>query len=159
MVKTLKNLLLWNQKAEDLETWYAASGAGVLPSMFKCRIWVDLDLFYGKVKFGPLCFCMGKKVKQWIFQKLFKSLISKLVDLCSQLNYYMKIYEYQQSRSFTDLCPTSLRFNIFKLLFFKNNTRPIEAIFQVETSWDGRMKASIKWFMSHDQDGHRAHIC
>ena len=22
------------------------------------------------VKFGPLCFCMGKKVKQWIFQKL-----------------------------------------------------------------------------------------
>ena len=27
MVKTLKNLLLWNRKAEDLETWYAASGA------------------------------------------------------------------------------------------------------------------------------------
>ena len=27
--------------------------------------------FYGKVKFGPLCFCLGKKVKQWIFQKLF----------------------------------------------------------------------------------------
>ena len=25
MVKTLKNLLLWNQKADDLETWYAAS--------------------------------------------------------------------------------------------------------------------------------------
>ena len=22
--------------------------------------WVDLDLFYGKVKFGSLCFCMGK---------------------------------------------------------------------------------------------------
>ena len=25
MVKTLKNLLLWNQKADDLETWYSAS--------------------------------------------------------------------------------------------------------------------------------------
>ena len=25
MVKTLKNLLLWNQKANDLESWYAAS--------------------------------------------------------------------------------------------------------------------------------------
>ena len=25
--KTLKNLLLWNQKADDLETWYAALGA------------------------------------------------------------------------------------------------------------------------------------
>ena len=35
MVKTLKNLLLWNQKADDVETWYAAYGAPVLPSLFK----------------------------------------------------------------------------------------------------------------------------
>ena len=35
MVKTLKNLLLRNQKVGDLETWYAASGAQVLPSLFK----------------------------------------------------------------------------------------------------------------------------
>ena len=35
MVKTLKNLLLRNQKADDLETWYAASGGRVLPSLFK----------------------------------------------------------------------------------------------------------------------------
>ena len=60
MVKTLKNLL-WNQKADDPKTWYAASGARVLPSLFKWWPWVDLDLFYGKVKFGPLCFCMGKR--------------------------------------------------------------------------------------------------
>ena len=33
--KTLKNLLLPNQKADDLETWYAVSGARVLPSLFK----------------------------------------------------------------------------------------------------------------------------
>ena len=25
MVKTFRNLLLWNQKADDIETWYAAS--------------------------------------------------------------------------------------------------------------------------------------
>ena len=61
MVKTLKNLLLQNQKAYDLETWYAASGARVLPSLFKWWRWFDLDLFYSKVKFGPLCFCMGKR--------------------------------------------------------------------------------------------------
>ena len=30
-----KNLLLRNQKAEDLDTWYAALGAQVLPSLFK----------------------------------------------------------------------------------------------------------------------------
>ena len=56
-----KNLLLWNQKADDLETWYATLGAQVLPSLFKWWPCVDLDLFYGKVKFGPLCFCMGKR--------------------------------------------------------------------------------------------------
>ena len=33
--KTLKNLLLWNQKADDLESWYAASVTRVLPSLFK----------------------------------------------------------------------------------------------------------------------------
>ena len=58
MVKTFKNLK--NQKADDPETWYAASGAQVLPSLFKLCPWVDLDLFYGKVKYGPLCFCMEK---------------------------------------------------------------------------------------------------
>ena len=33
--KNLKNLLLRNQKAYDLETWYIAFGARVLPSLFK----------------------------------------------------------------------------------------------------------------------------
>ena len=33
--KTLKNLLLRNQKAFDIETKYAALGARVLPSLFK----------------------------------------------------------------------------------------------------------------------------
>ena len=58
-VKNLENPLR-NQKAYDLETWYAASGAQVLPSVFKLWPWIDLDLFYGKVKIGPLCFGMGK---------------------------------------------------------------------------------------------------
>ena len=39
---------------------YAALGARVLSSLFKWWPWVDLDLFYGKVKFGTLCFCMAK---------------------------------------------------------------------------------------------------
>ena len=51
----------WNQRADDLETCYAASGAWVLPSFFKWCPWVGLDLFYGKVKFGPLCFCIGRR--------------------------------------------------------------------------------------------------
>ena len=39
MVNTFKNLLLRNQKANDLETWYAASGAQVLLNLFKCWPW------------------------------------------------------------------------------------------------------------------------
>ena len=35
MVKSLKNLLLQNQMGDHLETWYAALGAQVLPSLFK----------------------------------------------------------------------------------------------------------------------------
>ena len=53
-VKNLKNLLLWNQKADDLESWYAWSGVRVLPTLLKWWPWVDLDLFYRKVKIDPL---------------------------------------------------------------------------------------------------------
>ena len=53
MVKTLKNILLRKEKADDLETWYAASGAQVPSGLFKLWLWVDHDLFYGKIKFGP----------------------------------------------------------------------------------------------------------
>ena len=31
MVKNFKNLLFWNQGADDLETWHTASGSRVLP--------------------------------------------------------------------------------------------------------------------------------
>ena len=51
------------QRANDLETSYAASGAQVLPSLFKLCPWVDLDL-----KFGPLCFCMGKSENNGFFR-------------------------------------------------------------------------------------------
>ena len=68
MVKTLKNLILRNQKADDLETCYAALAARVLPILFKWWLWVDLDLFYGKVKLGPLCFCMGKRKNNRFFR-------------------------------------------------------------------------------------------
>ena len=43
------------------------------------------------------------------------------VGRCSQSDEYTKLYEYQRSRSFIDLHPRSLRFNIFKLLFLRNS--------------------------------------
>ena len=50
--KTFKNLLLWNQRADDIETWYAALGMLDLPSLFKSLSSVDLDLLNVKVKFA-----------------------------------------------------------------------------------------------------------
>ena len=42
------------------------------------------------------------------------------VGRCSQLHEYMKLYEYQRSRSFIEFGPNHSRFNIFKLLFLNN---------------------------------------
>ena len=49
----------------------------------------DPDLFYGKVKFGPLCFCMGK-VETTEFSETI--VVYDIKDgICSQLNEYMKL--------------------------------------------------------------------
>ena len=64
MVKTLKNLLLQNQKSYDLETLHVTSGTQVLQSLYKWWPWVDLDLFYSKVKLGHLYVWMGKTAKK-----------------------------------------------------------------------------------------------
>ena len=52
----------------------------------------------------------------------------------------MAIYDNPRSRSFTDFCPRLLKFNIFKLLFLKKNTKPFEAKFHMEPPWDVGMK-------------------
>ena len=48
--KNLKNLLLQNQEADDLETWYTAMGTQVLPKCVQWWHWVDHDHFYDMVK-------------------------------------------------------------------------------------------------------------
>ena len=86
----------------------------------------DPDLFYGKVKFGPLCFCMGKKVTQMDFSETI-------------LAYDVKVGRYQRSMSFSDLGPRSLRFT-FSNFFSLETARSIKAKFHVKPPWDRRMK-------------------
>ena len=76
------------------------------------------------------------------------------VGRCSELNKYMNLYKYQRSRSFIDLGPRSLRFNIFKLSV--ETAGPIEAEIHMEPPWGN--ENTYKCFMSHDQDGRHAHI-
>ena len=75
-----------------------------------------------------------------------------------QVNEYMMVYDNPRSRSFIDLCPRSLRFNIFIFLFLKKknktkqkkNTWPFEAKFHMESPWDVGMK------MCSNVQGHMA---
>ena len=45
-------LLLLNRWAGYLETWYVALKTWAHYNLFKWWLWIDLDLFYAKVKFG-----------------------------------------------------------------------------------------------------------
>ena len=62
------------------------------------------------------------------------------VGRCSQLNEYMKLYEYQRSRSFTDIIP-NISDSIFLKFYSSITTLPIEAKFHVEPPWNGVTKA------------------
>ena len=70
MLKTFKNLLLWNRWTDFHETWSLASGTQAHYSLYKWWPWVDLDLFYGKVKFGNLGFSIGKSENCWFSEHL-----------------------------------------------------------------------------------------
>ena len=64
MVKTVRKSSFPKPKGQWSSPWYVALGPWAHQSFFKWWPWVDLDLFYGKVKFGPLCFYMGKSVRK-----------------------------------------------------------------------------------------------
>ena len=77
--KNLKTFLLWNQKADDHETWYASLGAQILPSCLNDDPWLTLTYFTARSNLFPYAFVL-EKVKQWIFQKLLYAMMSALVD-------------------------------------------------------------------------------
>ena len=54
--KTFKNLLLWNQKADDLETWYAVLVTQVLPNMLNDDTRLTLTYFTAG-QIVSLCCC------------------------------------------------------------------------------------------------------
>ena len=140
MVKTLNNLLLWNQKADDLESWYAASGIRVLhlPSLFKWCPGLTLAYFTARSNLDPYAF-VWEKCKTMDFSETIVVYDIK-VDRCSQLNEYMKLHEYQRSGLFVDLGP-NVSDLIFSNFFSSITTRPIEAKFHVAPPWDEGTKA------------------
>ena len=75
-----------NQKANDLVAWYVALGSWAHHSLFKRWPFVDLDLFYGKVKFGLLCFYMGKTVRKSFNGRILQQMTIVTKGLCSYKN-------------------------------------------------------------------------
>ena len=67
--KTMKILLLWNHKTDDLESLHAASSTRVLPSLFNDDPGLTLTYFTARSNLVPYTF-VWEKLKQWIFQKL-----------------------------------------------------------------------------------------
>ena len=117
MVKTLKNLLLWNQKANDLESLYAASGTQVLPSWSNDDPELTLTYFTARSNLIPYAF-VWEKGKIMDFSETIVVYDFK-VGRFSLLNEYMNHYEYQRSGSFIEFRPRSLRFNIFNLVLLR----------------------------------------
>ena len=75
MVKALKIIILQNQESFEVEFWYMyiASGMWGLPNLFKWWSWINLWLFYGKVKFASLYTCMGTMLKSYFLKMYSKT--------------------------------------------------------------------------------------
>ena len=89
---------------------------------------LTLTYFTARSNLVPYAF-VWEKVKTMDFSETIVVYDIK-VGRCSQLNKYMKFYEYKRSWS------NSLRFNNLKHLFLSN----LKAKFHVELPWDGGMK-------------------
>ena len=70
IVKILKIFFSRTEQSVILNLGIQHPDTRLLPNSFKWRPWVDLDLFYGNVKFGPFCFCMGKSENNWFLAHL-----------------------------------------------------------------------------------------
>ena len=76
---------------------------------------LTLTYFMARSNLIPYAFIWDKGKKMDISETIVAYEIK--AGRCSYLNEYMNLYEYQRSRSFTDLGPRSLKFNTFKLLY------------------------------------------
>ena len=183
MVKTFKNLLLQNQKSYDLENWPVALGTQALQSLYKWWPWVDLDLFYRKVKLGHLYVWMGKTViklfnggklaakdyTDWIILLMKKIWPQGVVCPCPGAIYlYMTTIfsSPEPSGSQGELivypypgvgCRRRRHQTMFKHLFLWNRFANQSQILCGASLGRGN-ESLYKWSRSHDQDGHHSHI-
>ena len=146
MVKTLKNLRLQNQKSYDLETWHVSLGTQALQILYKWWPWVDLDLIYGKVKFGHLYVWMGKTViKSFNWGKLAAK------DYIDWIILFMKKNDLGGV-----VCPCPGAVYMYITIIFKHllwNHLANQCQISYESSLGSGKESLCKWYRSHDQAG------
>ena len=114
--KTLKNLLLWNQKLMTLKV-------GTQHRIFEyynvcSNDAPGLTLTYSTSRSNSVPYAIvWEKGKTLDFSEIIV-VCDIRVERCSQLNEYMKLYDYQRSRSLT-LVQTSQN-HVFNILFLSN---------------------------------------
>ena len=150
--KHFKNLLLQNPWTDFHETWYVASGTPAHHSLFKWWPWVDLDLFYGKVKFGNLGFFIGK-IENSEFSETIEACDLK-VGRCRQLIELMKVWKV---KVISWPCPQDIYIWKSKLVFLRNYWAIFNQILYVSFQVQGN-ENPWTWCWSHDQDGHHTLI-
>ena len=74
----------------------------------------DLWSSYTKVKFGSICFYMGKFLNSGLLRNHWSPWFKVCMYMYRKLNEYTKMYKFLRSRSFFDLCPRSLIFHLFQ---------------------------------------------
>ena len=138
MVKPFKNLLLQNRQTDFYETWHVASGTPAHHSLLKWWRWSDLDLFYGKVKFGNLGFSIGKVETVDFPETIAASDLT--VGRSRHLIEYMKVCEYWRSMSVLDLGLRSCAYKNSNRIF-SETTVPTWTNFLWKFSGTGKWKS------------------
>ena len=94
-LKTLKNLLLRNQKADDLETWDAALGARVLPIYSNDDPGLTLTYFTARSSVVPYAFVWEKGITMDFSETIVVYDLKRATDDQSDKNFLLT----------TKLCP------------------------------------------------------
>ena len=150
MVKTFKNLIFQNGGRLRAESLLKSSGTGGLPKL----------LNNGCTSLLPYAFVWEKTFKNLSLQNrgcLMAESLHILLGTCACLQWLCHsgertvargplVYNYQRSRSFTDLCPGCLSLSIYN--FFSKTAGLIETKLHVEPLWDEGMKVCA-WDLGH----------
>ena len=123
---------------------------GVLPKLFKLWTWVDLDLFYAKVKFGHIGFCMGN-CENYLFFGNYCSLWSQscmkhLAKWVNEVEWVSKV------KVILWFWSKVTQISKLKLVFLKNS-RAIWNQSSYQSLRENRNENLYRWVWSHDQHG------